>query len=95
MTNGGRHPGSGRHKRDTVRVTCSIPRPVFDAVVAREAREGIYRCRIIASLVCEGLTGGVVDSELRAVCQSMHGAEPPLTYHLGNCQFGDIPVPRP
>jgi hypothetical protein len=40
-------------------------------------RESIYRCRIIASLVCEGLIGGVVDRELRAACHSsMHGAEP-------------------
>ena len=30
---GGQRPRSGRHKRDTVRVTCSIPRPVYEELV--------------------------------------------------------------
>ena len=41
---------------------CSTPRPVFDELVAREVREGIYRCRIVASLVTEGLIGAVIAS---------------------------------
>ena len=43
-----------------MRVTCSIPRPVYKELVAQEAREGVYRCRIIASLI-----GAVVDRENR------------------------------
>ena len=64
---------------------CSIPRPVFDELVAREVREGIYRCRIVASLVTEGLIGAVVDREPRAVRQPCSGESllPQDLKHLG------------
>ena len=57
-----------------MRVTCSIPRPVFDELVRHERVTGTHRCQILAWLVTEGLIGGGVDRELR----SMNGAEPPL-----------------
>jgi hypothetical protein len=57
MTNGGCRPGSGRHKRDTVRIGCSIPRPVYLELVRQEKLTGVYRCQIVT----EHLVSGIVN----------------------------------
>jgi hypothetical protein len=60
MTNGGCRPGSGRRRRDTVRISASIPRPVYLELVRQEKLTGVYRCQIET----EHLAGGIVDREL-------------------------------
>ena len=79
MTNGGRRPGSGRRHHETLRISASVPRPVYLELVRQERLTGVYRCQIVGRIVTENLIGAVVDRELRAVRQSsMNGAEPPL-----------------
>ena len=79
VTHGGRRQGSGRHCSDTVRIGCSILRPIYQELVRQEKETGVYRCQIVGRIVTENLIGAVVDRELRAVRQSsMNGAEPPL-----------------
>lgn len=65
MINGGRRPGSGRRHRDTIRVACSIPRPVYEELISQEKLTGIYRTRVAARILCDGLIGGMVDRELK------------------------------
>jgi len=67
MFHGGRRVRSGRHSRDTVRIECSVPRPVYDELVRCEAASGIYRTRIAAGILCEELISKMVDRELKAV----------------------------
>ena len=61
-------------------VGCTVPRRVFDELRAREVATRIYRTRIIASLISEGLIGAVVDRELRVSSQppanTAHGSPP-------------------
>jgi hypothetical protein len=43
---GGQRPRFGRKPGDTVRATCSIPRPVYNELVRSERKSGTYRTRI-------------------------------------------------
>ena len=63
MTHGGHRPGSGRRHRDTVRVGCSILRPIYLELVRQEKLTGVYRCQIVTA----HLVGGIVDRELADV----------------------------
>jgi hypothetical protein len=73
VTHGGRRPGSGRHCRDTVRVTCSIVRPAFNELVRLEAESGTYRMRVAAGILTEALVSKAVDRELAACPREVHG----------------------
>jgi hypothetical protein len=63
---GGRRPRAGREERDMVRVQCSILRPLYEELCAREQATGIYRTQIFSALVSEELASGILDRELRA-----------------------------
>jgi hypothetical protein len=67
VTHGGRRPNSGRHPRDTVRISAAVLRPVYLELVRQEKLTGVYRCRIVAEIVTEYLVGGIVDRELAGV----------------------------
>lgn len=47
-----------------MRVECSIPRPVYEELIRHEKLTVTYRTRIAARILCDSLTGGVVDREL-------------------------------
>jgi hypothetical protein len=63
VTHGGRRPGSGRKPRDTVRVVCSVPRPIYNELIRCERSTGTYGTRIAAAILTEHLIGGIVDRE--------------------------------
>ena len=67
VTHGGRRQGSGRHCSDTVRIGCSILRPIYQELVRQEKETGVYRCQIVGRIVTEHLVGGIVDRELAGV----------------------------
>jgi hypothetical protein len=67
VNNGGKRVRAGRPHRDSVRIECSIPRPVYDELTRRESSTGVYRSRIAATILCEELIGGMVDRELNDV----------------------------
>jgi len=67
VTNGGCRPGSGRPKRDTVRISASVLRPVYLELVRQEKVTGVYRCQIIGRIVSEHIVGGIVDRELAGI----------------------------
>jgi hypothetical protein len=64
VTNGGRRPGSGRRHRYTVRIGCSLLRPVYLELVRQEKLTGVYRCQIVGRIVTERLIGAAVNREL-------------------------------
>lgn len=82
MTHGGRRIRSGRHRRETYRIRCSLTAPVYQELIRQEKLTGIYRCQIVARLITEHLVAGIVDSELKAVVraqparQGRNGSEP-------------------
>lgn len=49
----------------SVQLHAKISRPVYDELVRYERATGVYRCRIVASLVTEGLISRVVDREIK------------------------------
>ena len=55
MTNGGRRPGSGRKRKDSVRLEFFIPRDVYNELIRRENLTQIYRTRIAAGLLFRAL----------------------------------------
>jgi hypothetical protein len=63
VTHGGRRQGSGRHCRDTVRISASVERPVYQELIRQEKETGVYRCQIVGRIVTEHLVGGIVDRE--------------------------------
>jgi hypothetical protein len=60
----GQHPGCGRKPRDTIRVACSLPRPVYEELVRRERETGTYRCSIAAEILSEALISDIANREL-------------------------------
>jgi hypothetical protein len=52
---------SGRRRRDTVRISASIPRPVYLELVRQEKLTGVYRCQLVSRIVTEYLAGGIVE----------------------------------
>lgn len=45
--------GRGRPRLDNVRVECSVPRDVFEQLVAEERVTGTYRTRVAANVLCD------------------------------------------
>jgi ATP-dependent DNA ligase len=50
---------SGRHPCDNVRVVVTLPRPIFDELVRAEQVSGVYRTRIAARVLREGLLSDI------------------------------------
>jgi hypothetical protein len=73
---GGSRPGAGRKRQDSVRLEFAIPRPLYEELTRCEKLTGVYRTRIAAAILCEGLIGGVVDRELRAASRARSSSGP-------------------
>ena len=79
MPHGGRRSGSGRPQKDSIRVTITLERATYQELLRLESQSGIYRSRIIARLVCQGLFGAVCVKKthlMRAVNHEAHEAKP-------------------
>jgi len=64
MTRGGHRSGSGRKPVDSVRIECRVLRPVYDALIQQEALSGVYRTRLAARILAEGVMNEAVRREL-------------------------------
>ena len=77
---------------------CAILRPAYEGLTRWEKVNGLYRTRVAARMLCEGLIGGMVERELRAVSRPPNdpvGASAARPLNQMPRSFADFQTGRP